>query len=404
MGTHRLRCIVIRILQIISDMHPKQGGPPVVVNGTAIALKKLGHDVEIACRVMPGEEDEVRRAWPELTQAGIPLHLLPASGPNALIRSRAFDIFMRANVGRFDVLHAHGTWEGVLASAGRAFYAARKPYFISLHGTLDSWSLAQSRWKKRASLRLLGTKRYLNEATGLIFGSKDEADEAKPLGLYPLTQIIPNGVNLENLNMGLKGDKALILARFPATRDWARTILFFSRLHPKKGLDILIAAFARVADDFPGAGLFAAGIPQDKAFEQAVRTRIAELGLENRVVLTTDLVGTGGRIAFSVADIFTLPSHQEGFSMAIIEAMGMGLPVLITTKCHLDEVAQWGAGEVVTPTTDGISAGLRSLLACDPAALQDMGRNGASVVSKHFTWPQIALKLEALYKANLCQP
>ena len=378
-------------------MHPKQGGPPVVVNGTALALKKLGHDVEIACRVMPGEEDEVRRAWPELTQAGIPLHLLPASGPNALIRSRAFDIFVHSQAVRFDVLHAHGTWEAVLSSAGRAFAAAGKPYFVSLHGTLDAWSLAQSRWKKKMSWSLLGTRRYLDGAAGLIFGSRDEAKEAESLGLCAPARIIPNGVNLDTLSVGVEGNQTALRARFPSTANWTRTILFFSRLHPKKGLDMLVEAFARVANEFPGAGLFAAGIPQDKVFENAVRARISKLGLDTQVILTTDLVGREGRAAFEIADIFALPSHQEGFSMAIIEAMGMGLPVLITSKCHMNEVVDWRAGEVVAPNPDGLEAGLRRLLVCDPAELQTMGRNGAAIIRQHFTWSQIALKLEALY-------
>ena len=387
----------MRILKVVRDMHPREGGPPRVVAGAAVALAALGHEVTIAATYRPGEEAAVRAAWPALAEAQVTLRLFPLGTPAVLGGSAALTRFMAETMASYDVAHLHGVWDGCLIATGRAARRRGKPYFISPHGMLDRWSMAQSRWKKRAVLHLAGGRTVLDGAAGVVFGTSDEAQEATSLRLESGSMIVPNGVDPDLLAEPAPGAAAALHARQPGTAAWTRTTLFYSRFHPKKGLDLLIAAFARVAGDFPGAGLLAAGIPQDEAYVAALRTQVSATGLDDRIIVATDMIGPDSRFLLDAVDIFALPSHQEGFSIAILEAMGRGLPVLITDRCHLPEIETGHAGRVVAADVDGFEAGLRDLLARDDQSLRAMGKAGRALVAEKYVWPQIARRLVALY-------
>lgn len=389
----------MRILQAVRDMHPREGGPPRVVAGAAAALAHQGHDVTIFATMRAGEEGEVRAAWRELAAAGVALRLFPASAPRALGGSRALAAAVGGEIDRFDVAHLHGVWDQCLIAIGHAARGARVPYLVSPHGMLDRWSMARSRWKKQLVLRFGGGRRFLAGAVALAYGTADEAGEAEVLGLPGTPLVVPNGVDPALLGERDLAARARLHAALPQTAGWSRTVLFYSRLHPKKGLDLLVDAFAEIAPAFPGAGLLAAAIPQDAVYGDAVRAQAAAAGLGDRIIVTTDFAGPDSRYLLDAADLFVLPSHQEGFSMAIVEAMARGLPMLITDRCHLPEVESQGAGRVVAPDARTLAGGLRALLALDDAALAEMGGRGAALVAERYTWPQIALRLGAAYAA-----
>ncbi len=170
--------------------------------------------------------------------------------------------------------------------------------------------------------------------------------------------------------------------------------LFLSRLHHKKGLDYLADAFALVAAQFPEARLVVAG-PDDGArgpFEQRVRAA----GLAGRVHLVGPLYGPAKFAAMVDATCFCLPSRQEGFSVAVTEAMACGLPVVISDACHFPEVAEVGAGEVVPLEGDRVAQALRRVVG-DPELRRSMGEAGRQLVRSRFTWPRVAEQCVAAY-------
>ncbi len=391
----------MQILQLVRDMHPRAGGPPRVVIGSSIALAARGHGVTIAAIGTADDERAVHAAWAELAQAGVTLRLFEASRPAFLGASRSLTRAMRADVGGFDVLHMHGVWDGCLIAAARAARRGGRPYFISPHGMLDRWSMARSAAKKKALLALGGGNGFLAGAAGMIFGTADEAAEADRIAPNVARITVPNGVDARMVAPRDASAASRLQLEIPATRGWSRTILFYSRLHPKKNVDGLIAAFARVVDAFPGTGLLIAGITDDAAYETQIRAAAAEPAVADRIVVTTALTGPDSRYVLDAVDVFALPSHQEGFSIAIIEAMARGLPVLISDRCHMPEIAEMGAGEVVPATQDGLVAGLRALLSRDGDALRGAGERGARLVAENFTWPSVATRLETIYAAAL---
>lgn len=387
----------MRILQVVRDMHPREGGPPRVVAGSAEALAQAGHRVTIAARVQPGEAAVVEAAWPQLAAAGVELRLFLASGPEALGGSKALASGLARDMLGFDVTHVHGVWDQVLVSAAKAARRVGRPYLVSPHGMLDQWSMARSRAKKLAALQLLGVRAMLDGADSIVFGTTDEAGEAEPLALRSKVAVIPNGVAPALLAPRDPAARARLHGELPQSREWKRIVLFYARLHPKKGLDLLIDAFAAVAAEFPGVALLAAGIPQDADYEQAVRRQAAATGLGERICVSTQFAGPDSRYLLDATDLFVLPSHQEGFSIAIVEALARALPALITDRCHLPEVEAVGAGRVVAAEAPALAAGLRAMLRLDDAALSAAGEAGRNMVAAHYTWPMVAERLLASY-------
>jgi len=210
--------------------------------------------------------------------------------------------------------------------------------------------------------------------------------------------LMPNGATPLDIADASSARESM-LEKFPAMRDWNRKILYFSRLHHKKGLDLLAEAFGCFYGEFPGVGLFAAAIEQELEYETRVRTQIAVMG-DAPIILTTAMSGPSARIVFTLADIFSLPSHQEGFSIALLEAASAGPPLLIADTCHMPEVADEGAGVVVPVTVDGLEDGLRRLLSLDDAALAKRGRRAAEIIAARHTWESVAARLIAVLQCG----
>jgi glycosyltransferase involved in cell wall biosynthesis len=285
-------------------------------------------------------------------------------------------------------------WEPVIWAAAGAARHARRPYLLAPHGMLDPWSLAQRSWKKRLALAL-GWRRLLDQAAALHVLNADEARLLGPLRLAVPTAIIPNGIFLEEV------EPLPSPCAFAADRPGLGGrpyVLFLSRLHYKKGLDYLAAAFARLAAVRPDVQLVVAG-PDGGAradFEQ----RVARAGLSGRVHVVGPLAGRNKWAALAGATCFCLPSRQEGFSMAILEALACRVPVVVSEACHFPEVTEVGAGEVVPLDAAAIAAALDRVLA-DPVSAGRMGAAGRRLVEGRFTWRRAAEQSVETYERAL---
>ena len=163
----------------------------------------------------------------------------------------------------------------------------------------------------------------------------------------------------------------------------------------KKGLDLLIPAFARVLAARPDLHLIVAG-PDDGVAAELGRW-VAREGIAGRVSAIGMLAGEDKKMALAAAELFVLPSYSENFGIAVLEAMAAGLPVLISDQVNLwREISDASAGIVVACRADAVEAGLARLLD-DPDMARRMGRAGAALAREKFTWPLVAAALEALY-------
>lgn len=293
-----------------------------------------------------------------------------------------------------DLLHLHGVWDPIVLAVAKVAIKMNVPFVLTPHGMLDPWAIAQKRWKKRLALAM-GYRAMLNRAAFLHYLNADEFTLTAPLRLRSQPEIIPNGIFLEELSpLPARGE---FRAAYPDLGD-KPFVLFLSRLHYKKGLDYLADAFAIVAKRFGDVQLIVAG-PDDGArasFEEQVR----ELGVANRVKIVGPLYGPKKLQALVDCNCFCLPSRQEGFSLAITEALACEAPVVISKSCHFPEVEQAGAGIITDLDPRQISAAIERILSDRPAA-QQMGRAGRDLVVARFTWPIVARRMVDAYQRVL---
>ncbi|KQR76054.1 glycosyltransferase [Rhizobium sp. Leaf341] len=382
----------MKIVHVIASIDPKNGGLQAVAMRLAAAQAATGSEVHL---VAYGSV-EVHRQVIELGKAipgfsSVHLHILGTPGRFESLfcfrgRRRLQDLLPGTAF-----IHIHGVWEPLLLHASKL--AGPIPYCVCPAGMLDHWSLAQKRWKKRIALHLCYA-RMLNRAAFIHVLNVDERRAVEPLGFRAPNVIIPNGVFPEEYEP--LPPKALFRTRigFPENR---RYILFLSRLHMKKGLDILAEAFALLAGQHPDIDLVVAG-PDDGA-EAEFKARIAASGLADRVHMTGPLYGDVKTAALAEAACFCLPSRQEGFSIAILEALACATPVVISDQCHFPEVAKADAGLIVTLDPGDVAEGLDTLLQ-DRIAAHQMGRNGRQMIFETFTWPAIAELTLQHYEAS----
>lgn len=383
---------------LTGELAATAGGPPQVMFETARALARTG--VRVTLMALVAADDSSPAADPDFAELPVNIERFASSGPAKLKRSRAQRQALERRIAEFDALHVHGVWEGCLSDAAAIFRRAGKPVFVSAHGMLDPWSLRQSRGRKALALALMGTGAMLAKASAIVFATAEESAAARHPG-SSLHAIVPNGIDLAALAEAIAGDAQPLLDRVAFLTKPARTILYFSRIHPKKGLDLLADAFIALADRRPEARLLVVGIPQDDSYAEAIVSRLASAGLGERATFVTDLFGATAKPALRHAAIFALPSHQEGFSIALLEALGAGLPVLITDQCHFPEVADEGAGLVVPDDAAGIAAGLAGLLALDDVELAAMGARGKAMIAQRYSLERIAERLVALYSGSM---
>jgi glycosyltransferase involved in cell wall biosynthesis len=291
-----------------------------------------------------------------------------------------------------EVVHLHGLWQ---TQTRRGALAARRsyvPYLIAAHGMAEPWALRHKRWKKRIYLALVEAKN-LRRASCLHALSRPEIGHLREIAPWTPICFVPNGVDL-----AFSDDlppRSAFEAKHPEIKG-KFVLLFFGRVHVKKGLDLLADALGRIATDRPEVHLLIAG--HDGGALSPFRDRMAHLGLSERMTYVGHVASERARQVWAAADAFVLPSYSEGFSMAVLEALACRLPSLITTTCHFPEVAAAGGAVVVTPHVDAVTRGLRELLERTPDERARLGLNGRRLVVDHYTWDRQAERLASVYK------
>ncbi len=378
----------MRILHVLTSIDPKTGGPANVLARLArVQAARCGHRVCVLTADDPAAvevvTDEMREVGAEHLACG------PMRGPFAAGRTtrRRIDANLAEGV---DVVHIHGLWQHAPHSAAAAARAAGAPYIMRPCGMLDPWTLSQGRLKKRLFLALMA-RRHLNRAAALHYTTETERRLVEPLRLFPRAFVIPNGLDWEEFK---------VLPRRGEFRAAHRIgdrplIVFLSRVHHKKGLDLLLPAFARLPD---ASAMLAIVGPGETGYIDELRAQAASLGAGERVIFPGMMAGRSRLEALRDADLFCLPSYQENFGVSVIEALGVGTPVLISDQVNIcAEVAAAGVGEVVPCAAEPLAQRLAELLS-NRARLAEMAARARPWVERTFRWDAIATQIDAMYE------
>ena len=249
------------------------------------------------------------------------MYALPATAIGHIwnAHSPALARFVEANIGRFDLLHVHELWHYPSYVAVRTARRHGIPYLISIHGELGERAIRRKGLRKWLYMKVV-QGRMLRSATALHALTEFEAAEAGRLGVSTKIALVPNGVSTDFLQGIERIDTADFLKRHPQLAG-KRVILFLGRVAQTKGLDVLARSFIETAKRFADAVLLVVGPDRGDTQRKIVRL-LASAGLSDRVTFTGVLVGADKLAAFACADVFVLPSRMEGFSNAVLEALG----------------------------------------------------------------------------------
>jgi glycosyltransferase involved in cell wall biosynthesis len=222
-----------------------------------------------------------------------------------------------------------------------------------------------------------------------------EADHIRALVPEARCEVIPNAVAVNPETLG--SDRRMAFAeRFPLLKG-KRIVLYLSRIHRIKGLELLIPSFARVVQRFPEAHLVVAG-PDEGGYKREVERMIEVRGLGGGVTFTGLLDSRDKLAAFSLAEVFVLPSYSEGLPVVVLEAMACGKPVVITDECNLtDEIRGTGAGLVVETTAEAVAEGIEAVLANSGRA-HAMGEAGRKLAASRFSLETVSGRMVELFE------
>jgi poly(glycerol-phosphate) alpha-glucosyltransferase len=266
-----------------------------------------------------------------------------------------------------------------------------RPHVITPRGMLEPWALNNSRWKKILAGRLYETA-HLRAAQCLHALTLGEAKAFRSFGLRNPICLVPNGVDLPGCSP----------TRAPPWRDalpaGQRILLYFGRIHPKKGLVGLLRAWKRVQliAECEGWCLVVAGWDQS-GHSNHLSTLVHDLSLGRSVSFIGPHFGRDKDATFRAVDAFILPSMSEGLPVAVLEAWSYGLPVLMTPQCNLQEGFAAGAAVELQPETDSIVEALKALFRMPDAERNDMGKRGQRLVEERFSCERIAAEMSRVY-------
>ncbi len=287
--------------------------------------------------------------------------------------------------GGADVIHNFGTWSPFNHRISVKARHAKTPQVFCPMGMLEPWSLAQKPLKKRLGWMMY--QRHDVECSSAVHATaQSEAENLRALGIKAPIALIPHGIDLPTD----------VPARQPLQRDFnEKTILFLSRIHPKKGLLELVQACARLKTR--NWKVIIAG-PDTDGYQAVIEKAVSSVQLQDKFNFVGPVYGEQKSALFAQADIFVLPTHSENFGLVIAEALAHEVPVITTTGAPWAELNETGCGWWIPTGATALETTLVEAISMPSATLAEMGVRGRTLVEERYTWPAIIQKHIALYE------
>jgi glycosyltransferase involved in cell wall biosynthesis len=378
----------MKVLHVIPAVAPRYGGPSAAVVGMCRALRPAGVDTLIATTDADGSSRLPVRLGERTAFEDVPAIFFARQATEAFKWSLPLSRWLHRHVGDFDAVHIHALFSHSSIAAGRACRSTGVPYVLRPLGTLDPWSLGRHAWRKKALIAAAG-RRLIDGAAAVHYTSAEEARLASQgFDRMAPAAVVPLGI-----------DDELFADEREAHGDRPRVLLSMSRLEEKKGIDILIAAFHEIAsvDALSEWRLVIAG-DGAPAYVSRLKHLAGGGGARDRIAFAGWVDGDARRHLLRDARLFVLPSAQENFGIAVVEAMAAGLPAVVSPAVNLAaDIQTAGAGWIADRTPEALAATIGTALSDD----SELERRGSSArrFAERFRWTLVAGALRQLYES-----
>lgn len=362
----------MNIIHTVPSIALKYGGPPRSVTQLCANFKELHQPVRLHSFYHKNEENIK-------VSDDIDLKLVPRN------RKLITDLDLLGNGNCNVLLHHHGIWLKCAHDVIQFGHLNQIPVILSPRGMLEPWALKHNYYKKKIAWWLY-QKSDLNKVKGFHATAYSEAEHIRKLGFSQPIAVIPNGVALPKLSVTNIKEKKI---------KPFKKVLFLSRLHPKKGLDILLKSWSKISP--LNAKLEIVG-NDDRGYKAKLISLISQLGLNDQVSISEPQYGLDKVSKYQSADLFVLPSYSENFGIVVAEALSYGIPVITTKGCPWEDLETYKCGWWTDITVDSFSNALSEAINLSSNDLRDMGERGIKLVEEKYQWGQIAEQMFLFYK------
>jgi len=381
-----------RIIYSVPSLAADTGGPARSVTGLADAISRHSYQITLATLNIKSFSD----IW--ITPAASDSEVVEIV-ELATITSRLASQLWSYKIGKkisqlvlekeVKLIHDNGVWQPFNVHVAIAAKRTITPLIISTRGMLEPWALQHKRLQKTAMWSLY-QKQILHFAHTLHATSETEATNLRRLGLTQPIAVIPNAVD-----MPFKPD---ITTDKPQGKE--RTLLFMSRLHPKKGLLTLVKAAQHV--DLSDWKIIIAGPDEDRHAAE-VKATIQKAGLQHLFSFIGPVDDNKKWAIYRQADLFVLPSFSENFGIVVAEALAAGIPVITTKGCPWRDLEIHNCGWWVDIGVEPLVQALRRAISLSTTERYQMGQNGTKLIREKYSWDSAAEKMSTVYQWMLKQ-
>ncbi len=382
----------MKIVQYMSRIKLEDGGVVRAVLDLCGALAARGHDVTL----LAGDSSDVPSTW-RSGGDGLPrVHTVQGRAGLLPRLTQPATLDARRIIHQADVLHLHVPWDPICVQLGRIARQAGVPYLVGIHGMLDDWSMKQKALKKRLYLAIKG-RRFLEQAAVVHCTAQAEREQSKkwyPNGrpvVLPLIFDLEEYVDLPGPQLARQAFASVI----PSTD--LPVLLFLSRLHPKKQVDLLIEAAGELRRRGVAFKLLIAGTG-DEPYEAQLRELVKERALTEEVAFVGFVTGKEKVSLYQAAHLFVLPTQQENWGFVLLESLACGTPLITTKGVDIwPELESTGGAVIADASPDAIADAVVELLA-DDRRRQSMGVKGRDWVLQNLTVERVLDRYEQLYR------
>lgn len=387
---------IMRILQIVPSVSLVYGGPSQMVIGLSKALAKEDIKVTLITTNSNGDQGQLPLDVPlqvPIQQDGYEIIYFNCSPFRRYKFSLDLLNWLKINAKNYDLAHIHALFSPVSTFSARVCHQKNLPYILRPLGTLDPKDLEKKKKLKYLYANLL-EKNNLTNSAGVHFTSQTEADVSETFGAKINPLVVPLAVEIpekRNINHSFREKLAIPLDK--------TLILFMSRIEPKKGLDLLIPSLENLVKKGLDFHFVLAGSnPQDQDYEHNIKQIIANSELKNRTTIAGFVSGENKLDFLQSADLFVLPSYYENFGIAVVEAMAMGLPVLISDQVYIwQDINKADAGWICQCNQEDLTEKLHLALN-SREEMKIKGNNAQKLVKNQYTWKAIARQMITVYQ------